>query len=195
MFGARYLCNQATFPMEGGPVRLAKDPSLSFESIPGRSDQLFIDNLVIKSPSIAIKNAFPKWRRTQGLKLAVPGCLTPASMWICVKGGNNQTQWSGAASKKKKLCLLKPHLHALHILHTHTRYMAVAAEGAEACCLLTHTVSVCCSQQPSEPYVNTYDTRTSSDYLLCVCIRIPVTKRKKKKKKNSLYFIHWQLFS
>ena len=122
MFGARYLCNQATFPMEGGPVRLAKDPSLSFESVPGRSDQLFIDNLVIKSPSIAIKNAFPKWRRTQGLKLAVPGCLTPASMWICVKGGNNQTQWSGAASKKKKLCLLKPHLHALHILHTHTRY-------------------------------------------------------------------------
>ena len=67
---------------------------------------------------------------------------------------------------------------------THSLDRAVAAEGAEACCLLTHTVSVCCSQQHSEPYVNTYYTRTSGDYLLCVCIRIPVTKRKKKEKKE-----------
>ena len=189
MFGARYLCNQATFPMEGGPVRLAKDPSLSFESVPGRSDQLFIDNLVIKSPSIAIKNAFPKWRRTQGLKLAVPGCLTPASMW---KGGIIKHSEVVQQARKKALpvkATLTCTAHTTHSLDS----VAVAAEGAEACCLLTHTVSVCCSQQHSELYVNTYYTRTSSDYLLCVYTYTCYQKEKKRKKEQPL--LHWQLFS
>ena len=69
---------------------------------------------------------------------------------------------------------------------THSLNMAVAAEGAEACCLLTHTVSVCCSQQHSELYVNTYYTRTSSDYLLCVYTYTCYQKEKKKKKEQPL---------